>query len=281
MTKHNYDIAVCYRVYPKVSKTPPVYADNKFKLAELCFHTFAEAANSLKIKLFVILDTCPKEYESIFTTRWNKDDLEIIRLNNAGNALTFKKQLEILTTQDYSDIVYFAEDDYFYLPSALLELYDFIKNMPNVDFAAAYDHPDLYNYELHNYKKETIKARSRNWQKIATTCLTFITKKAVLLEALPMFDTYSKNNYDASVWMSLTKMQVFNYPLAIKLILSNKEMLRIFTKLWYFGARENLFGRKYTLWTPYPSLATHLDSKKLAPNIDWNSVFSQKIKEIG
>ena len=281
MSKKEYDIAVAYRVYPMVSKTPPIYANDKFKLVELCFDTFVDATRGLRVKLFVLLDSCPDEYESIFTKRWDSEDLEFIKMDSAGNPLTFKKQIEILSSQQFSEFVYFAEDDYFYFPMALSEMLVFLKTVPNAHFAAAYDHPDLYDYKLHNYPKKRINHNGRDWQRIATTCLTFLTRKSVLIDTKKMFVTYSRKNYDASMWMSLTRKQVYNFPLMIKLMFQSKEMARIYFKLWYFGLFHNVFAKKYSLWTPVPALATHLDSTKLAPGIDWNSVFLKKIKEIG
>jgi hypothetical protein len=39
--------------------------------------------------------------------------------------------------------------------------------------------------------------------------------------------------------------------------------------------RQILFGKRYTLWIPVPSLATHMVSGLLAPYVDWEQEFRQ------
>ena len=62
-----YDVAVAYRIYPKVSRAPPVFADDKYQLSELCLKSFRDSLGSLKVKMFVLLDNCPPSYEDLFT----------------------------------------------------------------------------------------------------------------------------------------------------------------------------------------------------------------------
>jgi len=41
MNEFKHDLAVAYRIYPKVSShPPPVFADDKLKLAQLCLNSF-------------------------------------------------------------------------------------------------------------------------------------------------------------------------------------------------------------------------------------------------
>ena len=58
-----YDLVIAYRIYPTVSKVPPAYPTDKYKLSELCLKSFREATAGLRVKMHVILDNCPKEYE--------------------------------------------------------------------------------------------------------------------------------------------------------------------------------------------------------------------------
>ena len=91
MTVSNYDLAVAYRIYPKVSKVPLVFGDNKFKLAELCLRSFKNSLGSLRVKIWVLLDNCPAKYEELFKKYFDINDLEIIKLPGIGNRGTFKK----------------------------------------------------------------------------------------------------------------------------------------------------------------------------------------------
>lgn len=92
----NYDLTVAYRIYPKISRSPAVFSDNKYKLSQLCLKSFKESLGDLKVKLFVLLDGCPPEYEELFLKYFNTEDLEFIRLNSIGNLETFRIQIEIL-----------------------------------------------------------------------------------------------------------------------------------------------------------------------------------------
>jgi hypothetical protein len=49
-------------------------------------------------------------------------------------------------------------------------------------------------------------------------------------------------------------------------------MFTILAKAWYFSATQILFGRRYELWSPIPSIATHLQNDTIAPGIDWMRV---------
>ncbi len=278
MDKKKYDIAAAYRIYPKVSKVPPVFSDDKYLLSELCFKSFANAFADLRVKLFVILDSCPENYKNIFRDNW-KEGIEFIDMKSAGNPITFKKQSDVLASQDFADWVYFAEDDYFYLPNALDKTYHFLKKNADADFASAYDHPDIYRSDLHTYPREKKVFDGYTWQSVGSACMTFMTSRNNLLKTKNIFDTYAKKNYDASLWFSLTKKIMKNIPVSLKLFFTDREAARIFLKMWYFGLFQILYRKKYTLWTPIPSLATHMDSEKLAPGYDWHSLFSLKPAE--
>ena len=136
-----YDVVVAYRIYPKVSKIPLVFRDSKYDLAKLCLKSFKKSIGTLKVKVIALLDNCPPEYESLFTKYFKVEDLELIKLDGIGNSETFKLQMQILLEQDYSQFIYFAEDDYFYLPGQFEKMVNFIKENPlDVDFISGSAH---------------------------------------------------------------------------------------------------------------------------------------------
>src|SRR5882762_842952 len=139
-----YDLAVAYRIYPKVSDASPLfpYGDNKYRLSELCLESFKNTLNGLRVKMWVLLDGCPSEYAALFRKYFSPDDLILIDLDRVGNEGTFSRQLKILLTQLDSEVVYFAEDDYFYVPSQLHRMIDFLKAQKDVHFVSPYDHLD-------------------------------------------------------------------------------------------------------------------------------------------
>ncbi|MDQ1265846.1 MAG: hypothetical protein QG635_998 [Bacteroidota bacterium] len=270
-----YDLAAAYRIYPKVSKVPPVFSDDKYKLSELCFKSFAKSLGDLKVKLWVILDGCPHEYKDIFTRHFDEKEIIFIETDAIGNYGTYRKQIEILTSQDFSELVYFAEDDYFYLSGQFHHLTDFMKSNDEAEFVTAYDHLDYYNSIIHDYKSKIIVKGERHWRTVSATCITFLAKKKSLLELKDVFLTYSdKKNYDASYWTAITKIQAFNFPLFIR-ILNQPAFIKVYIKAWLFCWKQILFGKKRKLYAPMPSIATHMNVDFLAPTIDWYKYFEE------
>ena len=143
MENNKYDLVIAYRIYPKISKVPAVFPNDKYKLSEFCFKSLINSiAGEIKVKFYVILDACPQEYKNIFLNNYDKDSIEFIEMDGVGNPFTFKKQIEILLNQKESEYIMLAEDDYFYLPDCFFELTDFLKNNNDADFVTVYDHLD-------------------------------------------------------------------------------------------------------------------------------------------
>lgn len=271
----NYDVAVAYRIYPKVSKVPPVFAEDKYRLSELCLGSFRKSLGSLRVKMFVILDNCPPEYEELFRRHFEERDLEFIRLNGAGNYRTFELQIEILLQQKCSENVYFAEDDYYYLPGQFPAMVDYINSGPDIDFVTPFDHIHYYTLDLHRHSNEIRVHGSKHWRTANSTCLTFLTTKRTLASTKRVFRTYRHKNNDSSIWLSLTKYRVFNPILPIKYFFGRQWfLLEIISFAWLFCWSQILFGRQRKLWASIPSIATHMNSKLMAPVVDWTRHFT-------
>ena len=65
MEKNQYDLTVAYRIYPGITKTVPIYQDDKLTFSELCLKTFKKALGTLKVKIWVLLDNCGAEYDAL------------------------------------------------------------------------------------------------------------------------------------------------------------------------------------------------------------------------
>ncbi len=264
-----YDVAVAYRIYPKVSKVPPVFPNDKYKLSELCLKSFKDSLGSLKVKMFVLLDGCPPSYNDLFTQYFDEQDLELIRLNGVGNRATFDMQIKLLLDQNFSEIVYFAEDDYLYLPNQFERMVQFLKEAAHVDFVSPYDHMDYYVLDLHNQKNFIKFYNDAYWRTAASTCLTFLTTKTKLGKTQNVFHSYSQGNRDASLWLSLTKHTLFNPLVILRYYRANGDFFGIIKLAWQFCWRQILFGKRRNLWVPIPSIATHMERDHLAPTFAW------------
>jgi hypothetical protein len=269
-----YDLAVAYRIYPTLAKTASALPfTSKQVLTEECLQSFRAALGHLRAKVWVLLDGCPSTYADVFTKHFAASDLTLLNCDRVGNRATFAKQIEILTTQHYADAVYFAEDDYFYLPNALPSMLAYLRAHPDCDFVTPYDHPDCYTLDLHRQPKWLRLFDNHHWRSAASTCLTFLTTRATLKGTRAVFETYGAGNSDASLWLSLTKSHALLPQAFGRFLFRDDWLARIVAKSWRYGWRQILFGRKYRLWAPVPGLATHLDADALSPGIDWPSIF--------
>jgi len=272
-----YDLTIAYRIYPKISKVPAIYPNDKYKMSEICLKSFVKSLGNLNVKIYVIFDGCGDEYRELFSKEFANFEYEFINVDSIGNGKTFKLQLDLLYKAD-SDFVYFAEDDYFYLDNSIKELLDFAKNN-NVDFTTAYDHLDHYNHKLHkNSYPEIIEYKSKKYTKRLTTTMTFLAKKESLIESYDIFETYSRNNWDNSMWLAITSNKLINPFEFIRLSCRDLQMLKMYIKAFIYTSKYLLGRKKYSLWIPNLGTATHLDNKFLSPDVDWYNEFKKFIK---
>lgn len=279
-----YDCVIAYRIYPKVSKKPFVYEENKLKLAELGLYSLKKSTEGLNIKFYIILDNCPAEYTEMINRIFNSEEIVIINSEVHGNANTFNLQMEILSEQNYSEYIYFAEDDYVYKPAEFEQMLDFIKTHSYNTFVTPYDHLDYYTHLIHKHKKDIIVDGKKHWLSVNSTCLTFLTTKTTLIKSKKIFDSYLHKNWDASLFLILTKKHLFNVFSFIKFVLSfiksEKEPLMVFIKAWLNILKGYYTFRKYCVYAPIPSIATHMQYNSIAPNCNWEDLNKMYIEEI-
>jgi hypothetical protein len=273
-------VAVAYRIYPKVSKAPFVFKDDKFELAEVCLKSFKSSLIGCKVKIWVLLDGCPPSYKRLFLKYFKKSELIFIDLNSYGNHKTFDLQLDILKSQNFSEVVYFAEDDYVYLPAQFKKMLNLMNVNENIDFITPYDHLDYYTSEFAQDLSDIYLTHNHHWKRAGSTCLTFLARKAALIHAEACFRSYKKGNRDVSIWASITKHKVFNFSQFIKNVLKlNLSYCRIIMDAWRFSSIHIIFRKKQILVSPIPSLATHAESLFLAPTINWTAYVRRKLKK--
>jgi hypothetical protein len=272
--KRPYDIAVAYRIYPKVAEAALAFpsGDDKYRLSEICLRSFKDSLGGLRARIWVLLDGCPPEYTDLVTKYFDQNDLTVLKLGGIGNQATFRRQIEILLEQQDSDVVYFAEDDYFYRPGEFRGMIDFLLEQKDVDFVSPYDHLDCYTMDLHRQPKWLKVHGGKHWRTAASTCLTFLTTLETLRRTQTVFRRYSRRSFDCSLWLSLTKRRVFNPVFFFRHVVQGPHFCRIIAKSWVYCWRQILFGRKWRLWIPIPGIATHLDSNALSPNVDWRAL---------
>ncbi|MCE8424422.1 MAG: hypothetical protein J5U17_01415 [Candidatus Methanoperedens sp.] len=270
---NTYDVAIAYRIYPKFSRNAYRLKEwDKYKLSEVCLKSFLRCLSDVNFKFYAILDGCPQKYIDLFIDLIPGDNLELIQSPGIGNAATFLEQIRVLLSQNDSEMVYFAEDDYFYIEDRFLEMLEIIINRKDVDFVTPYDHPDYYQtgYEpdkpdylinLHNYKSKLIFEK-RHWRNVSSTCCTFLTTKSLLNKTSQYFKLYPKLS-DYGMWLTLTRLRMMHFDRLMTL------------KMYTFSSKYLLFGKSFKLWSPIPSIATHMANSYFSPGVDWLTLLDQ------
>jgi hypothetical protein len=274
----SYDLAIAYRIYPKVAK-PAIglpFSENKLQLSDICLRSFKESLADLRVKLWVLLDGCPDEYARLFERYFNASDLVLLPLPGVGNQATFGKQIDILLEQEESEFVYFAEDDYLYLPKQFALILDFLRANEDVDFVTPYDHLDCYTQQIHRHPKWVKVYGEHHWRTAGSTCLTFLTRKETLRKKKAIFKSYCWRNHDCSLWLSLTKKSLFDPVQFLQFAFRERHFAKVIAKAWLYGWPQIFFGKQMKLWVPIPGIATHLDSDGLSPTVDWVRIMKQE-----
>jgi len=272
-----YDLAVCCRIYPGVSRDPIFGFKDKLALTRLNLETFKEGVGDLKIKLWVLLDNCPPAYAELVKSIFPGTPVELIPLAGEGNGPTFIRQVEILSAQTSADLVYFAEDDYLYLPRSLERTVNFMRRHPEADFVTPYDHADFHSKFVHQFRGAEIFEDHCRWRTVASTCLTFMARREAVAESAAVFKTYNKNS-DLAIWMALTKKRIYNPWSWIRSSGDGLYFPASHALAWRYAWRQILFGKQRSLWAPVPALITHMENSGLAPGVDWEKIFGARAK---
>lgn len=267
-----YDVAIAWRIYPRVSKTPLIFPDNKFLLVKTCLQSFISSVRALKVRYFIILDGCPPSYTAIIEELLPAADTTIIHTPAIGNQLTFRMQVELLLQQNDAPLVYFAEDDYLYLPDAFAKMVALMNTCKEADFVSCYLHPDTFTHPIHRHRKKIIQAAGHQWMSDSSTCLTFLTTKKILQETKDVLLTFSKGNNDCAMWLVLTKTFVLNPFAYLRFFFTHQESFSIMKMAVKYSFRYFFFRRRYRLLVPVPAIGTHLEKDLVSPNIDWQKV---------
>lgn len=271
-----YDLVVAYRICPVPAKNPALFAGDKYRLSKLCLESFARSLSGLRVKIYALLDNCPPEYSELFRSNFPAEDLEIINLDKCGNKGTFRKQIELLSKQEDSEVVYFAEDDYLYVKN-IANMVSFIRS-GQTDFATPYEHPACYGGE-HAIKNETEDFSGQKYVTVQHACLTFMATRKTLRKNkryLLIFSNWFGSDF--VVWGCITLGFRFFQQLRFFFWRKNFniENLKVYGSMIIFAGHRFLFNIKDRLMMPVGSFATHMEKNCLAPGIDWNQYFPKE-----
>lgn len=226
------------------------YKKDKFPLAtkERCFQNFICKCFDKKDMMFLYLDNVKPETDEKMTKLVEgikNEDITIIRTNAGSSAGSFRAVFEHALVQDDDELIYFCEDDYWYLDGSREGLEE---ALDRADYVSLYDHVDKYipasmggnpfvnNSGCSDFPAFIFLTESRHWRTTDSTTMTFATTVRTL-------------KADQDVWRKFT---LGNHPFDMQLF-------------------HELMQRGRSLVTPIPSLSTHCEPRWAAPLINWEA----------
>ncbi len=77
------------------------------------------------------------------------------------------------------------------------------------------------------------------------------------------------------MWASLTKSRLDDFANAKSTRV--QETLPYVMGAWQHCFKQIMYGEKYKLWSPMPTVATHMENRFLSPGFDWDAIFNADI----
>lgn len=186
-------VIVFYRIYPQPNQKSPIFKDDKFRLTQICLDSFTTAFKSIKPYVVFLLDSCPPSYHQLIQSQTL--DHEIVLLNRAGRLYSFLAQLELAQQLPSDTLVYFAEDDYYYLPDAGPELIQALNHYDSVSLLTPLTQNRLVIIN------NQVSTSQRHWQRYRATCMTFGTHANLVKNQLKLFTRHG--SWDHPLWSTL------------------------------------------------------------------------------
>jgi hypothetical protein len=190
-------LIVIYRISPYPNGKSPIFSKNKYALVKFCLDSFIKAFSQIKPYVIFVLDSCPLEYQTLINS-YSGIKSEIIELDKAGNKGTWYAQIDIAKLLNSESYVYFAEDDYYYLPNAGKRL---MKALEKYDFVTLCDHANYYEKPMVNKRKIIELIDDYHWKSCESSCLTFGTKVNLVKKYENLFKKYG--TFDHPLWMEI------------------------------------------------------------------------------
>jgi hypothetical protein len=261
------EIVLVMRVFPGMSKPNPLGLLDKLDLFKACLKSLGLAVGPRAIKLEVLLDSCPQDYEIALQVLPSTIVVTTHHYDALGNVGSFEKQLEIACGFDDSTIVLLIEDDYYWTLGGFGALVELIQRTAEPCFATPYNHPDYLNLPVH----QEMPGPNPAWRSgISTTC-TFGARAGTIKTRIRILDQYSILN-DFGMWLCITRVGLtparvfFNRNSTQKSLGVFKDWL----KAWLVFVFMGLWRVPLTpLYYPLESGATHMDSNFIGLGVRW------------
>jgi hypothetical protein len=224
---------------------------------------------------------------------------EILAYSRLGMKGSMRRALAIPYQRAWAadDLIWFAEDDYLYLPQAFKDLLSAATAYPDADYFALYALIDTLlpngwpsiEYRLRWFpgrwlERRCIVVEDRCWQRALSTTSTFggrpraIVGDRLLMKIAMIYGAA----WDHTTCMLYQGLCPFPYVSLIELLRASGDVKGFVRNIPILAARLSLNGyqnvRRWTgssprlLVAPDRALATHLETQLLALGVDWNCV---------
>ena len=235
-------VRVFYRIYPGNNGRSPIFSDDKIGLVRFCLRSFVEAFKASSPHVTFILDSCDSGYRNWIEKHvpFEKEILSFVGLGHVGS---FFKQVELACKLEQDDLVFLAEDDYYYVGEAGPKL---AAAMERFDFVTPYDHAARYSIEQERAPCYVSFYGGHHWRTQCSTCLTFGARVDRL----------------SQVKETIFRHGVSDHPMWVQILRERPRILK---------------RRTYRLYGPIPSLATHLVAGQLAPGFNWEAIWKESM----
>lgn len=247
------EITILYRCTPieSINKIRPGNL-KKMDLVNLCLGSAKEAFKGIDVKWILLIDKPNYDFVDMIESHFDpaKDKYEMLTTNfadwNGGNIGSFHRQLDIASTLDGK--VLFLEDDYFILPESGQKIIDGLNERA---WISIYDHPGYYTEPKHLGAKGygfSFRTKGQAWLGVSSTTLTFASHADQIKEQASRMKKFGWA--DSEMWESMTVF--IDYDADID-----------------FDTK----APQIDLYSPVPTLATHMETPWLSPNVDWGKFF--------
>jgi len=269
-----YDLCIVLRVYPWIIDAQKVFCDDKFLLYKKSLNSMINAIGELKTFVYVLLDHCPNGYKDYTEKNLKNIDHDItVYKEKQWNAQTFKKQIELLSKQNFSERCLLLEDDYLHIPWSIENFVKIMKDN-DIEFWTTYNSPDYQKMLIHNYRPNLLYSNNNVYWNFASTTMTFFCTKQSLEKYKEELLSYTKWNHDFSMWFSMTKLWLYNISNIIKTLFSDFSQFKLFWYIRYKCIKYIIKTPKTTLCVPLLSGSAHIDKKWLPKWTDWQKIWN-------
>lgn len=210
---------------------------------------------------------------------------EVVRVQGGSTARSWRRFLDVVDRTAPADgLLWFAEDDYAYLPEALTAVRDAAQALPAVDYLGVYT-PDNAAWHARSPSQPAQRPREqawdvggRRWERAWASTSTFGVRARAFREDRVLLRLCSRAGGPWDHACVLSVQGVAPYPAAalhrdLFLRWSRASAGRALTRPLLRAAVDlQARGRRRTWAAPAQALATHVEPGHLAPGRDWGAV---------